>query len=268
MKLFDTHCHLQDEQIQKDIAGILSRAEHAGVIRMLSCSTAEKDWHKTEEICSADKVVLPAFGIHPWYLSDRSKVWSESLQEILARYPSAAIGEIGIDHAVQDRNDAEQEDVFTDQLAIAIDMSRPFSLHCRKAWQRLLAILKAMGPFPRPFVLHSYSGGVELIKPLSAAGAYFSFSGSITRPNNKKGRVSASTVPLDKLLIETDSPDLYPSVPEEDQQNRNALSPKPVNEPANLVHVISCLAQLRKMDADKLADILWDNSVQVFGGHQ
>jgi TatD DNase family protein len=116
-------------------------------------------------------------------------------------------------------------------------------------------LLKSVGALPAGFVLHSYSGSPELVGQLAKLGAYFSFSGSITFSGNKKGYKSVLAVPPDRLLIETDSPDLTPPAAR--------FADKP-NEPANIVHVLRKVAELRGMPEDELAEQMWKNAEGLF----
>jgi TatD DNase family protein len=111
MSLFDTHCHLQNTALLNDIDGVLSRAAKAGVTRMLCCATCENDWQAVIDLAGSQGCIVPALGIHPWYMSGRSPDWLDKLEET-AKKSGAAIGEIGIDHDRDQRNDEEQHAVF------------------------------------------------------------------------------------------------------------------------------------------------------------
>jgi TatD DNase family protein len=112
-------------------------------------------------------------------------------------------------------------------------------------------------PLPSGFVIHSYSGPVELIRPLTELGAHFSFSGTVTWSRNRRAHEAAVAVPADRLLIETDSPDLPPS-PED------GAAPIALNEPANLPRVLRAVASLRGITAEELAAITWANTSRLF----
>lgn len=262
MRLFDAHCHMQDPKLAPDFADALKRARIAGVERMLCCGTAENDWQRVAGLCLKHNALVPAFGLHPWRVRGRSANWLISLTDMIVSDPAAVVGEIGLDHAILERNDAEQSEVFTTQLRLAKALGRPACIHCRKAWETVLGILDSLGGLPSGFLLHSYSGSVEMIAPLAEIGAYFSFSGSITRRRNERGHAAAAAAPLDRLLIETDAPDLAPV---EVLQRRESLptgAEKP-NEPANLVHILRKVAELRNMPEEELANRTWENACRL-----
>ncbi|MBN1676381.1 MAG: TatD family hydrolase [Kiritimatiellae bacterium] len=260
MRLFDSHCHLQDERLQPGLAAAMQRAADVGVAAFNCCGSAEDDWAAVERLAAQYAAVMPSYGLHPWYLNSRSDGWLVAL-EARIRDSNAGVGEIGLDHALEARNDAEQDSVFLAQLALARKYERPVSLHCRRAWGRLLELLAEFGrPLP-PFVIHSFSGASELIEPLAGWGAHFSFSGSVTRSHNKRAHKAACAVPADRLLIETDAPDIPPLLDPAHPPTRET-----VNEPANLVHVAWKVAELRGMPPDELAELTWTNAVRVFQG--
>ncbi|MGQ9662593.1 MAG: TatD family hydrolase, partial [Kiritimatiellia bacterium] len=175
----------------------------------------------------------------------------------------AAIGEVGLDRAIEDRNDQEQEVVFLDSLALAREFRRPLSVHCRRAWAALIECLQRVGHHEPGLVIHSYSGSLELIEPLASFGARFSFSGSITYPANRRGRKAAAAVPLELLLVETDAPDIPPCLGDPGDGKEGGADR--LNEPGNVALVIKTLSQIRGMKPEELAERVWENSQELFG---
>ena len=254
MLLFDAHCHLQDERLAARLPEVLSRAERSGVRRMLCCGCHERNWDAVLSLAQAHPEIVPSFGIHPWYMDGRTDGWMETLKRFLAGQPSG-VGEIGLDHAVNPRVDEEQESVFIAQLRLARRLQRPVSLHCRKAWERLLKILSQEGGVGWGGLIHSYSGSAELVKPLEEMGLYISFSGAITRFGNKRGRRALAAVSPGRLLIETDSPDLPP-----------IGAAGAVNEPANLALVASGVANILGRSPDWVAEQTFANASRLLAG--
>ncbi len=258
VRLFDTHCHLQDARLLDRIGGVMERAGGGGVMRLLCCGTDEEDWGQVLDVARRYPQVTPALGLHPLYAVRRSPQWYERLSGML-KDSGAVVGEIGLDHAVEPRNDRDQEEVFLRQFELARELNRPVSIHCRQAWGRMPELLLA-GGLPRAgAAIHSYSGGPELVEALTAAGVYLSFSGSITRPNNRRGAAAVPLVPWDRLLAETDAPDIMPMIgtkwPEKGA----------VNEPANLALVVEKIAALRGATPEETADRIWQNACRLFG---
>lgn len=258
MKLIDTHCHLQDQKLSNDLDSILTNAKASGVEKFVCCGTCEDDWEKVISVSKKFESVLPSLGLHPWFIKGRSINWIEKLEELISK-TNCAIGEIGLDTKINDNNIKEEEEVFILQLKLAIKLNRPASIHCRKAFDRLYAIFKKHGAPACGFLIHSYSGPPELILNLASLGGYFSFSGAITYSGNKRAHKSAQLTPLDRLLAETDSPDMMPVIAgKAPDKNTN------INTPQNLLHVINKLASLKKISQNELAEITYNNALKLF----
>jgi TatD DNase family protein len=253
MPFFDSHCHLQDKRLKDRINEVVGRAREAGVAHMLCCGTQESDWDAVIDLARRYHEIVPAFGLHPWFVGTRSAAWKERLETILKAHPDAPIGEIGLDHALDQRNDAEQAEVFVAQLKLARTLHRPVSMHCRRAWGEMVRILSQQYGFPDGGAIHSFSGSSDLIPQLEKLNVSVSFSGSITHDRNKKGTLAAAAVSPDRLLIETDSPDIPPSGIGEGQ-----------NEPALLPRVAQRLAEIRGSTAEKIAEQTYANAVRIF----
>ena len=134
--------------------------------------------------------MIPAFGLHPWYIDGRSEKWLFRLEEMLRSFPSAAVGEIGLDHAIDRVNNSGQLDVFSAQIDLAARYKRPVSIHCRKAWGDLISVFEERDHVFQGGVIHSYSGSAELVDRLENLGFYISFSGSVTFKRNRKAQES------------------------------------------------------------------------------
>lgn len=252
MRLFDSHTHLQDTRVWNNLDVLIERASEAGVSALVCCGSCEDDWGRVLEISQKYPQVIPAFGIHPWYISERSNQWHEKLEKILIEVPHAAVGEIGLDHTIENRNDEEQKSVFTNQLQIAIRLKRPVSIHCRKAWQDLLSSLKKVNGLSDGGAVHSYSGSPDIIPELVKYGLSVSFSGSLTYENNRKARRSVIKVPLQKLLIETDTPDISPQ------------SRPDINEPSFLADTVAVLSEIMHMSKETVAEKTFENGMRLF----
>jgi TatD DNase family protein len=139
------------------------------------------------------------------------------------------------------------------QLALAARLGRPVSVHCRRAFGRLVELVRRAGRQSGGGVIHSYSGPPELVKPLVELGFSISFSGSLTFPNSKRAHAAAAVVPGDRLLIETDSPDIKPY-----------LCKTELNEPANVVAVAEALSKIRGVSVEEISAMTWDNASRLF----
>ncbi|MEM7014244.1 MAG: TatD family hydrolase, partial [Verrucomicrobiota bacterium] len=162
---YDAHCHLQSLRLVR--AGFdPSTLIDAGFKRIVVNGTQPDDWPAVAQLTELfPDVVLPSFGLHPWWANDRPAVsWRSQLHEQLLNHRgNVAIGEIGLDRWIDDFDMPAQEEAFLWQLEIASEFDLPVSIHCLKAWGRMLGILQS-NPLPeRGFLLHSYSGPAEMV---------------------------------------------------------------------------------------------------------
>lgn len=258
--MIDVHAHLQDTALADDLDGVLLRAAACGVQRIVVNGTSPRDWDAVAALAAGSPSLAAAYGVHPWFLDGLPESWFDDLARRLAADPASTVGEIGLDRAIEPRDDELQERVFLAQLRLARDLGRPATLHCRRAWGRMMDLLRAEGRHPAGLVLHSYGGGEELMRPLAALNGFFSFSGSVTHPANRRARAAARAAPSDRLLVETDSPDLPPfGLVGKDGR-------PPVNEPSRLPLIVAEVAKLRGTSPAAVASATQAHAVSLFGG--
>lgn len=252
MQLFDVHTHIQDDRVRDQRDLMITRALAAGVDKIMVCGLHEPDWDEVLSMADHHACLVPSLGIHPWFTDGRSHTWADILRQKLENH-AAAVGEIGLDRMIPNRNDEDQEQVFITQLDIARDLGRPVNIHCRSAWGRMLEILKFRGGLPHGGIVHSWSGSADMVREFERLGASISFSGSVTRPDNKKVRKAVCAVSRDRLVLETDSPDILPTGVEAQ-----------LNEPAFVKNVLVAVAHLRNEDVADVAAYTYENSLRVF----
>lgn len=264
---YDAHLHLQDERLQGDLERIVADLRSEGITRWVVAGTSPADWPAVSLLAAALPEVMPTYGLHPWWVRSRPTDWEESLAERLAE-PAAravAVGEIGLDKWIRDHDLDDQEGVFRRQLRIAAACDLPAVIHCLQAWGRLREVLRSE-PLPRAgFLLHSFAGPAEMIDDFVRLGAYFSFSGHFLHERKARARDAFLQLPLDRLLVETDAPDMglpevgiaFPLHPDPDG--------KPVNHPANLVAVYRGLASLLSISEDNLISRVAENFDRFYG---
>ena len=258
---FDAHNHLQALRFGGRQAELL--AECPEVARMVVNGCCEEDWPVVAALAKAHRQVLPSFGYHPWCIHERSDHWEAELNRMLDAHP-AAVGEIGLDRWKEGLDYEGQEEVFVNQLRIASERNLPASIHCLKAWGRILELLQE-GPVPeRGFLLHSYGGPTEMGQAFAQLGAYFSFPGYFLRAAKGRHREAFKSVPADRLLIETDAPDQR--LP--DALNAYPLTDsagEPMNHPANLPVVYQGVAKILETPLVALAEQVEYNFERLFG---
>ncbi|MCX7803803.1 MAG: TatD family hydrolase [Planctomycetota bacterium] len=264
-KLTDAHLHLQDESFSRDIEEVLARAAEAGVERMICCGTCEGDWPGVLELANRRGRIIPCFGLHPWYIGERSVRWLVELRRYLKMVP-AGVGEIGLDRYRKDLDEGAQEEIFRAQLALARELDRPVTIHCLRAWDWLVRVLRSEAMPGAGFVLHAFGGPPEIVPVLADLGAYFSFAGDVLDGKRRRKLEALAVVPPDRLLLETDAPDFLP--PERFRVVRPADGPggRPRNEPANLRGIFHGVAELMGIDGEELAGRLSENACRLWRG--
>lgn len=240
----DAHSHLQDPRLASRLPGVLARARAAGVTLLHVNSTSEADWPAVRALAEAHPGVICSFGLHPWFIRDRSARWRDRLRDALAARP-AGIGEIGLDGRMDDNLDADREAVFRAQLDLSGELALPASLHCRDAWDPMLKILLALPPHPAGLLIHAYSGPPDALPALAEKNVHVSFGGTLTRPQNARARENAARVPAGRFLLESDAPDLPPTLPGGTAPHLVGDDGKILSEPAYIPYVGQVLAQVR-----------------------
>lgn len=248
MRLFDTHCHLQDPAFAGEFDATVERARAAGLIGILLCGYDPSSNRHTLELAARSPLILPAVGIHP---HDAAKVDQDALGELArqAALPAvAAVGEIGLDF-YRDLSPPEAQYAALDaQLEIAIAARKPVSVHSRSAESDILVPLAAyarrspLGADGRAGIMHCFGGTLEQARPFVELGFAISIACSITYPRNEEARRIAAHLPLESLVVETDSPYLPPQ----------ALRGKR-NEPATVSAAVEAIAAARGLTPDEVA---------------
>ena len=241
----DAHSHLQDPRLAPHLPGVLARARAAGVARLHVNATSEADWPAVRALADAHPgLVICSFGLHPWFIQGRSSRWLDNLRDALAARP-AGIGEIGLDGRMNDGLDVDREAVFRAQLELSCELALPASLHCRDAWDPLLKILLARPPHPAGLLIHAYSGPSDALPALADKNVHISFGGTLTRPKNLRARENAARVPDGHFLLESDAPDLPPTLPDGAAPHLVGADGNVLSEPAYVPCVGQLLAHLR-----------------------
>ncbi|MCK5306311.1 MAG: TatD family hydrolase [Candidatus Omnitrophica bacterium] len=252
MKLFDTHVHLN--QIE-DIDGALKRAKEAGVDKILIAGLNLESNRRIIELYNAHKEynLYPALGIHPFLPEEKT------LEEVCALIKShrddiAAVGEIGLDYWYKEaRKKGEgrdlQRELFTAQLELAGELDKPVIIHSRGAWSDCLSLVREYQL--KQVLFHWYTGPVDILKEILNEGFYISLSPSLEY--SKDAQAAAKEAPLERILLETDSPVSYKSP-----------GGRYVSEPKDAVRVLKKLSELKEVDEEKVAGIIYKASCTFF----
>lgn len=256
MPFIDSHCHLHDARVIPDMDMIVERASTCGVKYMVSCATMECNFDATARLSKKFPSIIPCFGIHPWFVDTISQNWKNILADTLESSPSG-VGETGLDFTDKTVDREVQIDVFTHQLTLAKELERPVNIHIRKAWEPFIHLLKKIGRFNVPGLVHSYSGSADMVPILEKYGLYLSFSGSVTNPGAKKVIQALKKVSQTGFVLETDSPDIMPY-----QQKKDGAYH--LNEPANLPAIAAIAADRIGIDVEIFTQRAFDNALALF----
>jgi TatD DNase family protein len=255
--LVDTHAHLDDERFRDDLPAVLTSAGAAGVRRVVAVATTAASCRRCQELALAHPEVLsPTAGIHPNNAAEAAEGDWDVVVELVGAGKVVGIGETGLDRHWDFTPFPTQEDYFARHLALSRESGLPVIIHCREADADVLRMLRddfdRHGPVRG--VMHSFVGNKETADACLAMGLHLSFAGMLTYKTADELRATAATLPLDRLLVETDSPYLAP-VPLRGKRN----------EPAFVAHTAACLAGLLGVPLQTLAERTTGNAFALFG---
>lgn len=199
MQFIDTHTHLQDDK-SSNATEIIRKAYMAGCQKMICVSAKEEDWEKIVEFTNVSpENIVPAFAIHPWYVSELKNNWSAHLAMMLQKFPQALIGECGLDGLKP--NIEKQKQVFAEHIRLAEELKRPLIIHAVKA---VALIEEYWDKLPQKFVIHGYNGKAEFLKKIIQKGGYIGVgNGLLKHPQAKE---LLKLIPNNKILFESDAP--------------------------------------------------------------
>jgi len=248
----DTHAHLDDESFEGEIDAIVARAKAVGVDRIVNIGYRPARWRTTLALAQKHPQIRFTVGLHPNHADeDAEPLWTE-LRRLINETRPIAIGEIGLDYYRDYASKATQLRVFDRQLALADDMKLPVVIHQRDAEDDLFGFLRQRTGGV-PWILHSFDGSERLADEALATGCYLGVGGLMTRAGSAALRAILKDAPLDRLMLETDSPYLVPR----GVKNRR-------NEPANIPLIAEALAVFRGAPLEEIALQTTANAERVF----
>ena len=253
--LIDTHCHLDFADFEAERDEIVARAHRAGVAQMVTISTRVRKLETLLAITEKYPSVFCSVGTHPNNADEELDIETDELVRLAnAHEKVVAIGEAGLDYFYDTQKPEDQQTGFRRHIAAARETQLPLVIHSRSADEDMAEILTAeSGKGAFPFILHCFSSGADLARIGVELGGYVSFSGILTFPKSEDLRAIARTVPLDRLLVETDAPYLAP-VPMRGKRN----------EPSYVVNTAKVLAETIGVSADKISEITTENFFRLF----
>jgi len=256
MKLFDSHCHLDDRSYQNNLEAVIHRAKQDGINNMMTVGIDQETSIRAIEIAGKFDGVYASIGVHPHRASSCSNLVMETLTNLAKNPRVCAWGETGLDFNRMYSSKDDQEKWFVRQIQVADERRLPLILHERDSQGRLLEILKAHPNMNRRGVVHCFSGNRPELDAYLDLGFFIGITGILTL--QKRGaelRNLVRHIPLERVLIETDAPYLTPA-PQKNKTRRN--------EPAFVKSVLLKLAEIRDLDPEKMADLTLSNTRRLF----
>lgn len=250
--MIDTHCHLTDPRLFRQLDRVLASCAAAGVERLVTIGTDIEDDLAAIELCRRQNNIRCAVGIHPNYCGNTEINEVAQLRGIHADPSVVALGEMGLDYHYDRADRSHQRAIFEAQLAIAKEVGKPVVIHCREAVDDTLAVMRQ---FPDvTAVFHCFTGTLDEARRILDAGYLLGFTGVITFKRNEGLREVVRLTPMDRLLVETDAP---------------YLSPEPVRstktcEPAFVVHTARAAAQVKGVAHEELDRITTENAMRFY----
>jgi len=256
MKLFDSHCHIDDKIFDPDFHEVLKRAGIAGVKGMMIAGITLKMVRKAVSLAENNHGLFASVGVHPHDASSCSEADMKTLREIAGNPKVKAWGEIGLDFNRMFSPQKIQEKWFVRQLEVADELNLPLIFHERDSNGRFLQLIQKTNHRNRTGVVHCFSGSKKELQAYIDLGLYIGITGIITiKTRGADLRDLVKLIPADRLLIETDAPYLTPA-PEKNKTHRN--------EPAFVLSTFLKLSEILEQNPEKLSEIVWDNTCRLF----
>ncbi len=257
--MIDSHCHLAGEEFEADLPAVIDRARTAGLTGALVIIAAddEAEYQRATTVTEAWDGIRLSIGVHPHaavqFADDPARAGRLVDERITGRAAARALGEIGLDYHYDFAPREVQQAVFREQIRAARRLSLPIIVHTREAEEDTFRVLAEESAGDTGVVLHCFTGDRAMATRALDLGFYLSLAGIVTFPRANELHEVAKMVPLDRLLIETDSPFLAP-VPHRGTRN----------EPARVIHVAEAVGQLRGIPPQAVADATRDTFVRLF----
>jgi TatD DNase family protein len=252
MKMVDVHAHLTDQKFD-DVEQVVLNAEENGVGKIICSAYNLLSSQRAVDLSKRFNQVYSNVGIHPENVEEWSEETIKNLENLSKNSKIVAIGEIGLDYYWRQDTKEKQKQIFVDQINLANKLNLPIVVHSREAMGDTIEILKNNRP-NKESLLHCYSGSVESAKILMDLGFSFSFGGVVTFSNAKTAVEVVKSLPIEKILLETDCPYLTP-VPFRGKRN----------EPKNVVYVADMIARIKNMTIEEVAEKTTENAKRLFG---
>ena len=251
--MIDSHCHLDQEPLYKNISEVISRSKNAGIEKLLTICTTIKSFDIILKLINYDPIIYGTFGIHPHETGHDSINKKKIIDSAKKNKKIIGIGETGLDFYYNHSNYSDQISSFKNHIEASIETDLPLIVHSRNAEKDTYQILESYKKNDLKILMHCFTGTKDFADKLLNLNAFFSASGIITFKNSINLQNTFKQIPNNKILIETDSP---------------FLSPTPMrgkkNEPSYLIYTLKKLAELKNVSDNEIIDITTNNFKKIF----
>lgn len=256
MELIDSHTHLDFPDFDADRTALLAESRALGVRRMVLLGVYQDNWQRVWALVQSDPDLYAAFGLHPVYLDRHRPEDLSALGDWLTRLAGhrqvCAVGEIGLDYFIETLDRERQQALFDAQLQLAVDFNLPALIHVRRSHAAVIATLKRFR-LKRAGIIHAFAGSKEEAREYIKLGFKLGLGGAATWPQALRMHRVLAELPLDSVVLETDSPDMAP-----------VMFPGQRNSPAHLPAICSALAQIMAISPEQLAAVSTANACELF----
>ena len=251
--MIDSHCHLDHEPLKSDLSNIIKRSKDVGIEKLLTISTSVESFEKIKNIINEDEIIFGTIGIHP-HETDNNEISIDYIVKNFEENPKIiGIGETGLDFYYNNSDKEKQIKSFKKHIEASIKTNSPLVVHSRNAEDETFEILNKYQGEKLKILMHCFTGSKNFAEKLLKLNAFFSASGIITFKNSIDLQETFKFLPLEKILIETDSPYLTP-VPNRGKKN----------EPSFVRYTLKKLSELKNVDMDELDKITTENFNRLF----
>ena len=251
--MIDSHCHLDHEQINSDLSNVIKRSKDVGIEKLLTISTSFESFKKIKDIITEDEIIFGTIGIHP-HETDNNEISVDEIVKNFGESPKIiGIGETGLDFYYNNSDKEKQIKSFKKHIEASIKTNSPLIIHSRNAEDETFEILNQYHDKKLKILMHCFTGSKNFAERLLKLNAFFSASGIITFKNSLDLQETFKFLPLDKILIETDSPYLAP-VPNRGKKN----------EPSFLSFTAQKLADIKNLTKQEITKITTTNFNKLF----
>ena len=251
--MIDSHCHLDHEPLFENLTDIINRSKEVGITKILTISTTLESFEKIKTIVEENEMVYGTYGIHPHETENEQVNKLAIIDAVQKNDKIIGIGETGLDFFYNHSNRNRQLNSFKAHIEAAIELNKPIIIHSRNAEKETFDVLNSYSKSNLKILMHCFTGSLEFSNKLLNLGAFFSASGIITFKNSINLQNTFKDIPLEKLLIETDSPFLAP-IPMRGKKN----------EPSFIKFTLKKLSTLKETTTKKMSDVTTDNFNKLF----